>query len=99
MLAGARQQAHTISPQNWLEVCTGAGLLLAAGTGTCGDGPSTEHLSVTLATPLLCSALLYLRTQQNIHIGLGGWAAAQQNCQCWRNEWIATLSVDMLGWG
>ena len=95
VLAGALEQAHTISPQNWLARCA---LERGCWHWYLWRWSSTEHLSVTPPLHRPCSALLYLRTQQNIHIGLGGWAAAQQNWQRWRNEWLATLNIDMLGW-
>ena len=56
VLAGALEQAHTISPQNWLARCA---LERGCWHWYLWRWSSTEHLSVTPATPppLLCSAL------------------------------------------
>ena len=54
VLAGALEQAHTISPQNWLARCA---LERGCWHWYLWRWSSTEHLSVTPATPppLLCS--------------------------------------------
>ena len=85
---------HHFSAELVGAVCTGAGLLLALVPVEMVQHRTPECDTRHSTAP----ALLYLRTQQNIHIGLGGWAAAQQNWQRWRNEWLATLNIDMLGW-
>ena len=84
---------HHFSAELVGAVCTGAGLLALVPV------EMVQHRTPECDTRhSTAPALLYLRTQQNIHIGLGGWAAAQQNWQRWRNEWLATLNIDMLGW-